>query len=124
MSFRPNNSFDRLANQGDGVLSTGKGTEYFSIDILDAEVVSLHLSTPDATANSAYTLEGTNFDERELSVSAVDTRWAPLPITVTAPTSAASTLISFSNLGCKRLRLKVVPSSDTNLQLRHYNLPC
>jgi hypothetical protein len=122
-SARPSGDFDRITGTADGAI-THPNTVYFEIALKDQEVTSLQLHTPDAAANSAYTLEGTNFDMKDLATDAVNTKWVPIPITVTAPVAATGQIISFSNLGIKRLRLKVVTSATTQLQLRHSYLPC
>lgn len=123
LSVRPSWDVDRLTGVGDGALIHPK-TAYFEIGVKDQEVTSIHLHTPDAAANAAYTLEGTNFDSSELAFDAASTKWVPLPITVTAPTSATGSITSFSNLGVKRLRLKVVTTATTQFSLRHFYLGC
>lgn len=120
-SVRPSGDFDRLTGVADGPITV---TSYFEIPMRDSYVTCVQLHSPDATANSTYLLEGTNFLESELASTAVDVRWVALPITVTGPTSAASTLISFSNLGCRRVRLKVTFSSSTQLSMRTHYIAC
>lgn len=122
-SARPSWDFDRITGTADGAIAH-PSTLYFEVALRDQEVTSLQLHTPDAAANSAYTLEGTNFDKKDLDTDAVSTKWVPIPITVTAPVAATGQIISFSNLGIKRLRLKVVTTAATQLQLRHSYLPC
>mgnify|MGYP000113677925 FL=1 len=124
LSVRPSWDVDRLTGVGDGAVTGVGTTAYFEIGVKDQEVTSIHLHTPDAAANAAYTLEGTNFDTSELAHDAVSTKWVPLPLTVTAPTSATGTITSFSNLGVKRLRLKLVTTATTQFSLRHFYLGC
>lgn len=117
MSVRPSWDIDTTV--------TGVGTTaYFEIGVKDQEVTSIQLYTTDAAANAAYTLEGTNFDTSEVAADATSSKWVSLPVTLTAPTSAAGTIASFSNLGVKRLRVKVVTTATTVFSLRHFYLPC
>jgi hypothetical protein len=123
LSVRPSWDVDRLTGSADGAV-THPSTLYFEIGVKDQEVTSIQLYTPDAAANAAYTLEGTNFSNAELASDAVSSKWVALPITLTAPTSAAGTIASFSNLGVKRLRVKVVTSAALQFSLRHFYLGC
>lgn len=123
MSVRPSWDVDRITGSGDGAVSH-PSTLYFEIGLNDQEVTSIQLYTPDAAANAAYTLEGTNFTAAEASITDTSSKWVALPITVTAPTSALGTIVSFSNLGVKRARLKVVTTATTQFSMRHYYLPC
>lgn len=124
LSVRPSWDVDRLTGVGEGAV-TGVGTiAYFEIGVKDQEVTSIQLYTPDASAKAAYTLEGTNFDSSEVAYDATSSKWVAVPLTVTAPTSATGTITSFSNLGVKRLRLKVVTTATTQFSLRHFYLGC
>ena len=123
-TLRPSWDVDRITGSGDGAIPTST-TIYFEIAVRDQEVTSIHLHSPDAAANGTYTLEGTNFDTVDLDAQASDTKWVPLPITVTAPVAATGQIISFSNLAVKRVRLKVVTAGTAcQLQIRHSFLPC
>lgn len=123
MSVRPSWDVDRITGSADGAV-THPSTLYFEIGLNDQEVTSIQLYTPDAAANAAYTLEGTNFTTADVASDAVSSKWVPLPITLTAPTSALGTIASFSNLGVKRARVKVVTSAALQFSLRHYYLGC
>lgn len=124
MSVRPSWDVDRITGSADGAVTGVGTTAYFEIGLNDQEVTSVQLYTPDAAANAAYTLEGTNFTTAEASITDTSSKWVALPITVTAPTSALGTIVSFSNLGVKRARLKVVTTATTQFSMRHYYLPC
>lgn len=111
-STRPSADFD--------VTGLVPATYYYEVNLRDQAVTSLQFDSTNASFTGTITLEGTNFDFSELSTSAVSTRWVPLPLTVAGPTTAGSTLVSFSNLGTKRARVKLVVSSGTiQLSLRH-----
>ncbi len=120
LAVRPCADVDRLTGSADGAVTGVGTTAYFEINVKDQEVTSLNLYTPDAAANAAYTLEGTNFDTSDVAYDATSSKWVSLPITVTAPTAATGTLVSFSNLGVKRVRLKVVTTATTQFSLRHF----
>ena len=120
LAVRPCADVDRLTGSADGAVTGVGTTAYFEINVKDQEVTSLNLYTPDAAANATYTLEGTNFDTSDVAYDATSSKWVSLPITVTAPTSATGTLVSFSNLGVKRVRLKVVTTATTQFSLRHF----
>lgn len=124
LSVRPSWDVDRLTGVAEGAVTGVGTTAYFEIGVKDQEVTSIQLYTPDATANAAYTLEGTNFDSSEVAYDATSSKWVAVPLTVTAPTSATGTITSFSNLGVKRLRLKVVTTATTQFSLRHFYLGC
>jgi hypothetical protein len=118
-TLRPSLAVDRLTNIGDGIQNNGT-TVYYEIPVKDDELTSIEISTPDAAANGTYTLEVTNFDPNEVG-NVASVLWCAVPLTITAPTSAASTFVSFSNLGAKRLRIKIVASANLQYRIRTHH---
>lgn len=82
-------------------------TTYFAVDSLDDLGSSLSYSW--ASGNATFSLEATNFSTAEVALNATSTKWQVVPIALPAATGAAGgAFVSWGNLNCARLRLKVV----------------
>lgn len=120
------NRVTRLSTLPGGVLTTtngvsGTAVHYFEVQSGDDLVTSIQISWADATASAAIVLQGTNFDSNEADILAADTfYWVTVPVTITGPVASAlgSTLVDVSNLGLKRLRVKVTAAANTTFYLR------
>jgi hypothetical protein len=85
-------------------------TYYYPIDALDDETTSISLKYTGGVAT--LTLQGTNLPKNLYADNDTTAAWQDVPVAVTAISASGGQLLSFGNLGCRRLRLKVVVATQ------------
>lgn len=85
-------------------------THYFPVDALDDETTSILFKYTGGVAT--LTLQATNLPKSLYSDTDTTAAWQDVPVAITSISASGGQLISFGNLGVRRLRVKVVVSTQ------------